>query len=50
MVAAAEAPPHPDPGPLPDPAGGDGATNPGAKPGGMGPPNRFPEQASYAAS
>jgi hypothetical protein len=50
MVAAAEAPPHPDPGPLPDPAGGDGATNPGAKPGGMGPPTRFPEQASYAAS
>jgi signal transduction histidine kinase len=35
---------------LPGPRGGDGATNPGAKSGGMGPPTRFPEQASYAAS
>lgn len=42
--------PHPDTGLLPDPGGGDGATNPGAKSGGMGPPTRFPEQASYAAS
>ncbi len=42
--------PHPDTGPLPDPGGGDGATNPGANDGGIGPPTLFPEQASYAAS
>ena len=41
---------HPAAGPGLAPGRGDGGTNPGAKSGGMGPPTRFPEQASYAAA